>query len=102
MRLRQLKPLPAPDDGNRVEGALSMMPRRLRITGGIAAACAAIAAIGVLLGGGRGRRGAAASPVTAAVPNSKAAGDQLPAPLKSPPRVAGALPPGQSAPVDAS
>src|SRR3954469_16556524 len=102
MRLRQLKPLPAPDDGNRVEGALSMMPRRLRITGGIAAACAAIAAIVVLLAGGSESRSAAATPVAAAVPNGKAAEGRLAAPLKSHPKVAVALPPGQSAPVDPS
>jgi cell wall-associated NlpC family hydrolase len=79
-----------------------MMPRRLRITGGLAAACAAIAVLVAALGGGSENRSAAATPVAAAVPNSKAADSGLPAPLKSHPKVAVALPPGQSAPVDPS
>jgi cell wall-associated NlpC family hydrolase len=107
MRLRQLKPLPAPDDGSRVEGALSMMPRRLRITGGIAAACAAIAAVVALVAGGSDGRGAATASATpqrvaAAVPNADAAQAEQPPPLKSHPKVAVALPPGQAPPVDPS
>jgi cell wall-associated NlpC family hydrolase len=79
-----------------------MMPRRLRITGAVAAACAAIAVLVAGLGGGSENRSAAATPVAAAVPNAKAADSQLPAPLKSHPKVAVALPPGQSAPVGPS
>jgi cell wall-associated NlpC family hydrolase len=79
-----------------------MMPRRLRITGALAAACAAIAVLVAALGGGSENRSAAATPVAAVVPNAKAAEGQLPAPLKSHPKVAVALPPGQSAPVDPS
>src|SRR3954453_21529310 len=79
-----------------------MMPRRLRITGALAAACAAIAVGVAALGGGSENRSAAATPVAAAVPNAKAAEARLPAPLKSHPKVAVALPPGQSAPVDPS
>jgi cell wall-associated NlpC family hydrolase len=79
-----------------------MMPRRLRITGALAAACAAIAVLVAALGAGSENRSAAATPVAAAVPNAKAAEGRLPAPLKSHPKVAVALPPGQSAPVDPS
>src|SRR3954470_22553760 len=102
MRLRVLKPLPARDDGSRVEGALAVMPKRLRITGAIAAAVAVIAAAVALLGGGSGNKSAtaAATPerVAAAVPNADGAQDQLPGPLKSHPKVAVALPPGQAPP----
>jgi cell wall-associated NlpC family hydrolase len=77
-----------------------MMPRRLRITGVIAAACGAIAVLVALLGGGNGNRSAtaAATPqrVAAAVP-THADGS---APLKPHPQVAVALPPGQAPPVD--
>jgi cell wall-associated NlpC family hydrolase len=75
-----------------------MMPRRLRITGALAAACAAIAVLVAALGGGSENRSAAATPVAAAVPNAKAADTALPAPLKSHPKVAVALPPGEAPP----
>jgi cell wall-associated NlpC family hydrolase len=78
------------------------MPRRLRITGAIAAAIAVIAAAVALLGGGSGNKSAtaAATPqrVAAAVPDAGAAQDQLPGPLKSHPKVAVALPPGEAPP----
>jgi cell wall-associated NlpC family hydrolase len=106
MRLRVLKRPVARDDGNRVEGALTVMPRRLRITGAIAAAIVVIAAAVALLGGGSGDKSAtaAATPqrVAAAVPNAGAAQDQLPGPLKSHPKVAVALPPGETPPDTAS
>jgi cell wall-associated NlpC family hydrolase len=84
-----------------MDGALSVMPRRLRISGAIAAGCAAIAAAVVLLGGGSADRSsatAAATPerVAAAVPNAQAAQGQEPAPLKSHPKVVVAVPPGQA------
>jgi cell wall-associated NlpC family hydrolase len=90
-----------------MDGALSVMPRRLRITGAIAAGCAAIAAVVALLGGGDGNRSsatAAATPqrVAAAVPNAQAAKAQLPGPLKSHPKVVVAVPPGEAPPVDAT
>ena len=95
------------DDGGWVEGALSTMPRRLRITGAIAAACAALAVLGALLlggsGGTRDAATAAATPqrVAAAVPDSAAAQEAGPR-LKSHPKVVVAVPPGQAPPVDAS
>ena len=90
-----------------MEGALSTMPRRLRITGAIAAACAALAVLGALLlggsGGTRDAATAAATPqrVAAAVPDSAAAQEAGPR-LKSHPKVVVAVPPGQAPPVDAS
>src|SRR3954470_1285324 len=102
MRLRVLKPLPARDDGSRVEGALAVMPKRLRITGAIAAAVAVIAAAVALLGGGSSNKSAtaAATPqrVAAAVPNADGAQDQLPGPLESHPKFALAPPPGEAPP----
>lgn len=81
-----------------------MMPRRLRITGAIAAGCAVIAAAVALLGGGstgKSAATAAATPerVAAAVPNAHAAQAQDPGPLKSHPKLVVAVPPGQAAPV---
>jgi cell wall-associated NlpC family hydrolase len=83
------------------------MPRRLRITGAIAAACAVLAVLVALLAGGSGNKSAtaAATPerVAAAVPNADAAqAEQLPAPLKSHPKVAVALQPGEAPPVESS
>src|SRR5206468_2182781 len=104
---RELKPAPAGDDASWVEGALSVMPRRLRITGAIAAGCAALAAVVALLAGGspdRSAATAAATPqrVAAAVPDAQAAKGQEPSPLKSHPKVVVAVPPGEAPPVDAS
>src|SRR3954466_13962724 len=73
-----------------------MMPRRLRITGVVAAACAAVAALIAVLGGGAEDRSAAATSGAAAVPNAKAADEAPPAPLKSRPKIAVALPPGEA------
>jgi cell wall-associated NlpC family hydrolase len=83
------------------------MPRRLRITGAIAAGCAALAAVVALLAGGspdRSAATAAATPqrVAAAVPDAQAAKGQEPSPLKSHPKVVVAVPPGEAPPVDAS
>jgi cell wall-associated NlpC family hydrolase len=112
MHQRELKPATAGDDGGYVEAALAesstparrLMPRRLKIAGAIALACALVALLATsLLGGGSGSRSAATAAATpqrvaAAVPDTQAG--QVPGPLKSHPKVVVAVPPGQAPPVD--
>ena len=109
MQQRELKPLAAGDDGSYVEAALAesstparrLVPRRLKIAGALALACGAVALLTASLAGG-GPKSSATQRVAAAVPNASAAEETLPAPLKSRPKIAVALPPGQAPPVDAS
>src|SRR3954471_3285725 len=110
MQQRELKPLAAGDDGSYVEAALAepsaparrLVPRRLKIAGALALVCAAVALLTASLVGGRGTKSSATQRVAGAVPNAGAADDALPAPLKSRPKIAVALPPGQAPPVDAT
>ena len=88
-----------------MDGALSVMPRRLRISGAIAAGCAAIAVAVAGLGGGGATRSSATAAetpqrVAAAVPDAQAAKGRDPGPLKSHPKVVVAVPPGEAPPVD--
>jgi cell wall-associated NlpC family hydrolase len=76
------------------------MPRRLRITGAIAAACAVIAVLVALLGGGGGNRSATAAATPQRVSDAVPTQGHEPAPLKSHPKVAVALAPGEAPPVD--
>jgi cell wall-associated NlpC family hydrolase len=82
------------------------MPRRLRITGLIAAGCAVVVVLAAaLLGGGSDGRSAATAAATptrvaAAVADAQASQGQVPGPLKSHPKVVVAVPPGQAPPVD--
>ena len=78
------------------------MPRRLRITGAIAAVFAATAVLVALLGGGGGGKSATAAATPVRVADAQAAQGQEPAPLKSHPRVVVAVPPGEAPPADAS
>jgi cell wall-associated NlpC family hydrolase len=109
----RLKPLAATDDGESVEAALAdspAMPRRpvrkRALVAALAAACALIALVSVLVQGSGERRAAtaAATPAAAAVPAAQATpaapGSQQ-APLHSHPRVVVAVPPGQAPPADA-
>jgi cell wall-associated NlpC family hydrolase len=110
MQQRELKPLAAGDDGSYVEAALAessaparrLVPRRLKIAGALALACAAVAILAAGLFGGSGTKSSATQRVAAAVPNAKAAEEQLPAPLKSHPKVAVALQPGEVPPTAVS
>ncbi|MEA2442390.1 MAG: peptidoglycan DL-endopeptidase RipB [Thermoleophilaceae bacterium] len=116
MQQRELKPAAAGDDGTLVDAALSqsptparrLVPRRLKLAGGIAAACALVAALALgLLGGGSSDRSAAtasATPVRAAAlsPEAQAEIGSGPARLKSHPKVVVAVRPGEAAPVDAN
>jgi cell wall-associated NlpC family hydrolase len=83
------------------------MPRRLKIAGAIALACALVALLTVSLvggdGGSRSAATAAATPqrVAAAVPNGDAAQAEIGGRLKSHPKVVVAVPPGEAPPVDA-
>jgi cell wall-associated NlpC family hydrolase len=115
--MEELKPPPGGDDGRRVEAALAesptparrLVPRRLKIAGAIAAACALAALMLSVLGGGDGNRTAATAAATPAptgaaaqVPAATAKQAPEPGPLKSHPKVVVAVPPGQAPPVDPS
>jgi cell wall-associated NlpC family hydrolase len=115
MQESALKPSLAGDDGNGVEAALAesttparrLVPRRLKVAGAIAAACALVVlAVSLLGGSGDGSRSAATA---AAEPASQPAGipDAIAKrapdatankPLKSHPKVVVAVPPGEAPP----
>jgi cell wall-associated NlpC family hydrolase len=116
MEQRELKPAAAGDDGKDVDAALShsptsarrLVPRRLKLAGAIAAACALVAgALSLLSGGGTSQRDTAtASAVPARVaqlsPEGRAEAGTGSTPLKSHPKVVVAVPPGEAPPVDAA
>jgi cell wall-associated NlpC family hydrolase len=114
MHVRSLKPATSGDDGSHVEAALTesptparrLVPRRLKLAGAAATACALAVATLAVFGderdGARTTTSAATARVHADVPAAAAKRAPEPAPLKSHPTVVLAVPPGQAPPPDAS
>ncbi|MEA2422789.1 MAG: peptidoglycan DL-endopeptidase RipB [Thermoleophilaceae bacterium] len=112
MEERALKAAGGPDDGILVEAALAespsaarrLVPRRLKVAGAVAAACAlGVAGFAAVSGSGDGARTSASAAATPARVVPAKPGASLPAvrPLRSHPKVVVAVPPGQAPPVDA-
>jgi cell wall-associated NlpC family hydrolase len=112
MEERALKAAGGPDDGILVEAALAespsaarrLVPRRLKVAGAVAAACAlGVAGFAAVSGSGDGARTSASAAATPARVVAAKPGASLPAvrPLRSHPKVVVAVPPGQAPPVDA-